>query len=254
MLAPTEWLKNLQVSEEVSLKVRTHCFEMIGRHAAECVKWTRALAEDMEREEAKFMQLVDEAKGKDRYPQSLPTVVNYRTRTESFLDHVQTCLLETSKLIDMLVLSVPCARNYTNILQFLRSKLQADDPLIAIIDASKDVLKRIATLRNAARHDAGLDGKLTVFNYTRKPGDHSGFVPPVWKLNDEPPEALKESSIAMAEFVIAFSEQLLIACLCRHPSTIPVRWEPIPPEKRDPVMPYAFELQGQLGNRWIRFC
>jgi hypothetical protein len=253
MLAPSDWIKNLQINRELSLKIGSHCCDMVGRHAGECFKWTSVLIEEMAAEEVKFEQIVNEAKMKNSNPQTLPTVVNLRTRTESFLDHAQTGLIEASKFIDMLVLPIKCARNYTNILQFLGSKLKANDPLIEVISANKDSLKSIASLRNAARHDAGLDGQLSVFNYTRKPADPFGYEPPGWKLNSEPAEPLRESTVAIAEFVIAFSERLLIACLCHHPSAFPLRWEVIPQEHRNPAMPFAFELQCKLGNQWVRF-
>lgn len=254
IVAPCEWVKCFDLPQKTRDAVAGLCFEHVGRQAAECYKIAKDVAEEMVREEEKFTQRLAKAKAENREPQELPSIVNCRTRCEYFLDHAQSSLLEASKLVDLLVIPLPCPRNYRAIQQYLTSKMPQSEAL-EFLRSSEEALKRLALLRNAARHHDGKDGRLTVHNYIRHPSDPFAFFRPTWQLNDESREWLEDALSAIAEFVTAFGEGLLMRCLAdsKATTTLPLKWSFIPRDKRNPSMPFAYEVQALLGDRWLPF-
>jgi hypothetical protein len=99
--------------------------------------------------------------------------------------------------------------------------------------------------RNAVEHPGGYSGHLEIFNFTavHEPGTKSwkGVIPR-WRRNQDQPSSITKDMQVTIENLLNFSEDVLALCLRKAGSMLPLVFDEIPEESRDPECPIRLRV------------
>jgi len=106
-------------------------------------------------------------------------------------------------------------------------------------------IDEIYSKRNAVEHPGGYSGHLEILNFTAVQDPETKKwkgVFPQWRRNQDKPSSITNDMQVSIENLLNFSEDVLVLCLRKAGSMIPVIFYEIPEENRDPECPLRLRV------------
>jgi hypothetical protein len=178
---------------------------------------------------------------------SIESIENLERLAHSFLYSAKLALRDIKSVICEFFIEGKSKRekledgHYQNLKDWAEGRFGAQDDFAKTI--AEDVsawIDEVYARRNAIEHPGGKHGRFYVDNFAGFFDPHEKkwkCRPPTWKRNDAPPGSITEDMRVLNHNILCFSEDVLIHCLLKVPSAIPIIFYEIPEDERDPVCP-----------------
>jgi hypothetical protein len=181
---------------------------------------------------------------------TLPSVVELRHHTETFLYNAKSALRDFTTVFKILFSKdFQKEARYDKVHQWAEKKFGSGDELTKMLADDLPWIKRVVSMRNAVEHPSGYSGILHVENFASEERDRTVFViEPVWYLNSEKKSPIANDLEVFITNLLTFFEESLVLCIKKFPSKFPVAIREIPEAERDPQCPIRFTIAfvGQL--------
>ena len=188
----------------------------------------------------------------DDHSVHLPAIDSLELDVKEFVNNCHSVLRELSSLFSILYeCELDLASKYDAMIKKIKSKFSESHPIYTFIHDNQKWLKDIVGRRNAIVHPGGWSGEVQIFNYdlNKDAGDNL-IHPPKWSYDDNNGN-FREEYVHLdlpnyLEFVLEFSEYILIKCLeeIGLNVSIPIQVSilEIPSEKRNSKAPVKFKI------------
>lgn len=181
-----------------------------------------------------------------RHVKDLPQVPNLEDDASSFLINIKRAVVSNCYLAGY-VLSLPKKDSNLEYLKKSVNKLGEEryTHLIEAMDAFIPGTKHLIELRNFQEHPG--DKVTYIENFTVTPENEIGY--PVWYVEGNEPESIIASMKSAIEFVVKFSETMLVHfLLAATKSKVPYYVEEIPDKDIDPKKPIKYRLSIDISE------
>lgn len=136
--------------------------------------------------------------------------------------------------------------NYGMLKDWAEGRFRRSDPLTELIaEDLKLWIDEVFSKRNAVDHPGGSSGILQVSNFSAVQDPETKNwkgVLPTWARNQDQPSAITRDMLITIENILCFSEDILVQCLLKCGSMVPVVFYEIQEEDRDPNCPMRLRV------------
>jgi hypothetical protein len=136
--------------------------------------------------------------------------------------------------------------NYIRLKEWSDGRFGKSDTLSMLLEEDTGKwIEEVYARRNAIEHPGGQYGQFHVINFT---GYYDGIDKmwkcraPSWRRNDGTPQSITNDMHVLTHNILCFSEDVLIHCLLKIPSAIPISFYEIPESKRDALCPIRLRV------------
>lgn len=127
--------------------------------------------------------------------------------------------------------------NYKDLKKWAKENFGESDPFTGLISEDLDLwIDEVYSKRNAVEHPGGHSGYLKISNFAavRDPESKEWeVVIPQWKRNQDQSSSITRDMEITIENILNFSEDILVQCLLKSGSMVPIVFYEIEREKRD---------------------
>ena len=131
--------------------------------------------------------------------------------------------------------------NYGKLKDWAEGRFGGSDPITALIAEDLNLwIDEVFSKRNAVDHPGGSSGILRVSNFSAVQDPETKNwkgVLPTWARNQDQPSSITRDMLITIENTLCFSEDILVQCLLKSGSMVPVVFYEISEEDRDPDCP-----------------
>ena len=136
--------------------------------------------------------------------------------------------------------------NYSRLKDWAEGRFGASDPLTKLIAEDFELwIDEVFSKRNAVEHPGRSSDTLQVLNFSavQDPVTKNWKgVFPTWARNQDQPSSVTRDMLITIENILCFSEDILVQCLIKSGSMVPVVFYEIPEEDRDPNCPIRLRV------------
>lgn len=182
---------------------------------------------------------------------TIDTIDNLNHLVGSFLYSAKSTLRDIKLVICEFYESDPdigrvADKSYKYLKRWTERKFGKNDEFTKLIANDFSVwIDEVCRKRDAVEHPGGYSGYLDIFNFTavQEPETKKWKgVFPQWRRNQDQPSSITKDMQVIIENLLNFSEDVLVFCLRKAGSMLPLVFYKIPEESRDPECPIRLRV------------